>query len=275
MFPQRLFSIRFQGYRDNPHRWRMRPLGCLKLPVKVLSFPPDTFSPAPERRNSENNHPVRLPDQSVAYIRHHSYKWTDFYLPDRGAYVLNKLLGLKLIPRTDIVSLGKAFFNPISPIGTIQEAVEGITGHQFFLQAGKQLSNPDDLAALYLYTVIAFDTDKAPRNVIITHRDGRLKSIDNEFAGGDDTASQARFLFPVELSNEPIPEKYLAKVKRFLARETRNRQILSPFFPARTMDRMFLRARFILDHPVMMPIDEVADRLHQQWLESRPENLAE
>jgi hypothetical protein len=188
-----------------------------------------------------------LQDGSDCYIRQ---RGKSFYgsgiLAERGAYVLSRMLGLSVVPQTDL-TLYKTSHQRRLVLSSIQDGIQG-------RERSRGIADTDSLVELYLYIVITNDFDKNGSNVMVEDASQRAFAIDNEQAGSHPTSYTG---FPAMLTDiidgrRKIPEKYRARLRTFLAQRESNREKLLAYFRAPVVDSMFQRAAFLLEHPLML-----------------------
>lgn len=286
-------TYRFKGYWDYVTDTRSEPVGRDKTPLKIKSVEPGRFQIL-ERISSVFH--LRFDDDSEAYFRP-AYK-CHYHLMDVGASILGRQLQLGIFPKTELASLqvaaeddegkvevpsGNLKINvptELFKLGSIQAGIKGkrIDRLEDVNILERVLERSDRLFELYLYMIVAYDTDRVSRNIVIDDQSAELWSVDNNMLDGQ----FSYFLpgmgldFPEELKpflkrKQPLPENYQAKLRNFLAHKKENRRELSPYYSQEAIGRMFERAQFILDNPVVMPLKQVRKKLGQlEARKSRP-----
>lgn len=224
-----------------------------------------------------------------------------YHLRQAGAFRLNQLLGLSVIPHTELVDMpGRKLPapNPDSPrtdqarrlfefwapkriFGTIQDWVRGtrLDDMRYFYDGSMDglKCMRHKLFEAYIYTVVAWDPDQHDGNVIERESDSHMTLVDTNLSGSDPENEEMdkrlnELPLLYEIDGSRIPDEYLAKLQGFVDNEDLNMEILSPYYGRETTAQFFTRARYLLNNPVVESLRTVKSHLlsDRQDRTSRP-----
>jgi hypothetical protein len=250
----------------------MLPIGMDGGPVPVAHLKKGTWSIQgdPELDIAPQNK-ITFPDDSTAYFREfHSgmtrllVPYSHFVLHEKGASELGKLLGLRVVPNTELACICRRHGK--DRIASLQE---GIVGTDFEKMSPQQLQKAtksfNQIIELYLYTVIAYDTDKKESNIFFNEATNRLFSIDNEYSGPEQTQFPLKFPPALEAAivNKPIPLGYLDRLRQFINHRSKHTAKLLPYYSPKAINGMFQRAEMLLNAGRVIPLSEIPLKLRK------------
>ncbi|MDE1970655.1 MAG: hypothetical protein KGI50_03720 [Patescibacteria group bacterium] len=133
----------------------------------------------------------------------------------RAAYLVDKCLGFGIVPPVSIREID-------GEIGSIQQFIENASTYTelSFADRGELRSTHyDQLIALWLFDIIIFNSDRSPRNLLVS-KNG-IHAIDNDLSFGNDSLRhQIGYYY-----NAKIPSHLIQKLERFTSSETRKQSL--------------------------------------------------
>lgn len=272
MTPITLIPLRFGAFQSYIIQKTSSPIGLRKGVLDVATLQDVwTFIGRPPKSGVDQ---IEFPDHSTAFFRSNreadletpSGGFSEGVLHDCGAYRLNRMLGLKIVPETlpvDLRSTGKSAFKT----GSLQE---GIAGERLDRCSAEEIQTvlkkkQDNLVELYLYTVVSYDWDKVDRNIILEKATQQLYAIDNELSGMDPMQCYFPLKLPAAIKTfyhgQPIPKKYLTKLQRFISNRPAYEKELRHYYEPEAVAGMFNRAQLLLDIGTLLPIEEMRPKI--------------
>lgn len=280
----RLDCLRFSGYRDFIQARTHQYVGLNRQPVPVITLKPDSYEGQPK---AGGHHRLTFPkDKSQAYFKAqchgeetlHTVPEKQFHLNEAGAYVLSKMLGLDIVPPTELVVFPSPNKKGKTILGSIQEWQEGDSvdnwqdsDHLWDQLKSALIKDPDQLFEHYLFLTIAYDTDKEDgRNIQVLDNGGQVKFIDNALSGNnpfrydpDDFKEIHYSSFVHWIEGQILPEKYLNKLDAFIQKQKDYSQELEAYYDKATVESMFNRARLIRDAGKVLSIYDTLALIRQ------------
>lgn len=286
------FRVRLQpnflGYQDFVARRTQRPEGRDGKPLPVAELPDECWELAPRYEQKGKGLKVLFPgDNSAAYFRYkcetaisvddrieisqlYGIPVREHHLRDVGAYRLSRLLGLDIIPKTELAELNLPFGNVFEKVvGSIQHWVKGRRllelGYNPNSAAWKKVVDDNErrLFDHYVYTVVAYDMDREERNFCVRESDGSVWAYDVNLSGGDPANMPLRFPygFTYKIVDRPLPPGLVKKLKKFVANKKAAKKELETYYPTESVKKMFHRAQYLLDHPVVVSVYQLRKHL--------------